>query len=430
MRLLLIAYEFPPSPSPGSLRWHYLSRELAGNGFQLDVLAPALPGSEREDALRPNIAVHRTFAGPFCGLLRGTSLQGREIRPEFPSVGGTAAGLNWKGRLARRLKLASGFFLFPDVRAEWQPWARSALRQLLVHARPDLVISAHEPATTLSLGLEAARSGIPWIADLGDPIVAPYTPNRWRRKAAKLEAEICTEACHVVVTTERAKRQLMERHGLLAGRVSVITQGFDDHSSDAAGDIQVDFEPNRLELLYVGRFYPFRRPHELLEAVRETQGVRLTIASPEMPRECEDILVASSGKIRFLGEVSHAAALALQRRADVLVSIGNDGMDAQVPGKLYEYLGAGRPILHLLATGDADPAGELIRTLGVGQLSRNRREDLRLAFEALQTSKRHGTLAPLGRDRGGAHLEYSWRCIGTRYSNLIADYIRGTASPR
>ena len=28
MRILLIAYEFPPSPSPQSLRWTYLVREL------------------------------------------------------------------------------------------------------------------------------------------------------------------------------------------------------------------------------------------------------------------------------------------------------------------------------------------------------------------------------------------------------------------
>src|SRR5690606_37156346 len=32
MRVLLIAYEFPPSPSPQSLRWAYLSRELVALG--------------------------------------------------------------------------------------------------------------------------------------------------------------------------------------------------------------------------------------------------------------------------------------------------------------------------------------------------------------------------------------------------------------
>ena len=37
MRFLLIAYEFPPSPSPQSLRWAYLVRELIALGHQVKV---------------------------------------------------------------------------------------------------------------------------------------------------------------------------------------------------------------------------------------------------------------------------------------------------------------------------------------------------------------------------------------------------------
>ena len=53
-----------------------------------------------------------------------------------------------------------------------------------------------------------------------------------------------------------------------------------------------------------------------------------------------------TARIRLTGFLSHDQALALQRSADVLVNIANDD-PVQLPGKLFEYLGAGRPILHV-----------------------------------------------------------------------------------
>lgn len=44
MRFLLIAYEFPPSPSPQSLRWAYLARELVARGHRVKVLTIHLGG--------------------------------------------------------------------------------------------------------------------------------------------------------------------------------------------------------------------------------------------------------------------------------------------------------------------------------------------------------------------------------------------------
>ena len=45
MRILLITYEFPPSPSPQSLRWAYLCRELHRLGHDIDVLTIDLGGA-------------------------------------------------------------------------------------------------------------------------------------------------------------------------------------------------------------------------------------------------------------------------------------------------------------------------------------------------------------------------------------------------
>lgn len=430
MRILVVAYEFPPSSSPGSLRWRYLARELAKNGHEVEVLAPKLPGAPSSPVLAASegITTVRTFAGPLVGLLewhsrRKATHASNESRPgEFKS--GKDLRPNWKYRLVQSLLRATGFFLYPDSRAEWRPWAEHALRKRIELRRPDIVVCAHEPATTLELGLAASGRGIPWVADLGDPVLAPYTPRRWRRRASQLEEAICKSASRVVVTTGAAKELLMRRHVVSPGMISVMTQGFEDRGtvrcpSDCA---EVEFDPQRLEILYSGRFYAFRKPDHLLAAVVSMEGVRLSILSPELPDEYAHLVASSNDKVRYLGNLSHLASLELQRRADVLVSIGNDGLEAQTPGKIYEYLGSGRPVLHLLAQG-ADPCRDLLEPMSMGFTCANAANSVRHSLEMLVESKHNGLLPRAGTADQERVAAYGWGRIGSRYSALLEDVL-------
>ena len=422
MRILIIAYEFPPSPSPGALRWCYLARELAENGHDIAVLAPRLPLSGSALATPENVRVLRTFAGPITGMLewnaRGKSTKPKGSLLDTPTAQ-TNTDTNWKYALVHAVKGLQGILQFPDARAEWRPWAARALEAEIAVCRPDLIISAHEPATTLQLGFAATRRGIPWVVDLGDPVLAPYTPRRWRSRAARLERQICKSASHVVVTTEAARSLLMERHGLDPDSISVLTQGFEDRDGAESGQLDIEFGSASLELLYCGRFYPFRKPDQLLAAMDGLDGVRLTIISPELPAGCTKLAALEGGKVRYLGHLRHGEALALQRRADVLVSIGNDGMAAQMPGKLYEYLGAKRPILHLLGEGGEDPAAALIDSFGVGWSCVNDAGAVRDRLEKLLAAKHNGALAQARVGAWAAIEAFGWSRIGRRYSALV-----------
>lgn len=397
MRILLIAYEFPPIPSPQSLRWAYLTRELALQGHEVHVLAPNVagygPGGLPE--LPENVIVHRCFAGPVMGLVASRAV--RRASPSGPGAAlsggdqgdadadaaerseqtfpGASAGLNWKGRLLARIKAVLGFVLFPDIRGEWTPWARRALRRLLVEFEPDVVISSHEPANTLGLGLLAQRLGFRWLADLGDPVLAPYTPARWRRRSMALEARVCRLADHVLVTCESARALLAFRHRLPATRCTVLTQGFDDRiAADTLTlpDCTIGLQDDRLELLYAGSFYAFRKPDELLAAVLATPGVRLNVATALTPPDLLRAAREHPEHIRLLGFLGHRQSLAVQRRCHVLINIANQD-PGQVPGKLYEYLGARRPILHLGADPD-DAARQLLEQTGTGTSCPNQRD--------------------------------------------------------
>ncbi len=372
MRVLLIAYEFPPSPSPQSLRWAYLSRELVALGHEVHVLTadadqrtPGLP------ALPEGLRVHRTFAGP----VRGTLALHQKYRQRHPrraparasadAAPTPAAGLptaqrrSWKLRLVEFVQAVGAFVYFPDLRGEWRYWGRRALRRLVEELDPDVVIASHEPATTLELALGLGRERR-WIADLGDPVLAPYTPGRRQGRSRRIERKVCSQAAAITVTSQGTAALLRDRHHRKHD-IHVLTQGFD---TGPAEPLQAGvFEAGRLELLYTGSLYAFRRIDALLAAVVSTPGARLSIAGIGIPPHVLSFARAHPEQIRLLGFVPHLTARALQRQSDVLVNLANDD-PVQVPGKFYEYLGAGRPILHL---GDcADPVGQRMGALRRG----------------------------------------------------------------
>lgn len=354
MRILLIAYEFPPSPSPQSLRWAYLSRELHKLGHDVHVLTIDLGGSTPGlPELPTSITVHRTYPGPVRGLIARRRRYRERVRLAAPAasavpsaasaVGPATSRSGWKHAVSAALQRFGEYLWFPDLRGEWYASAHARMAELLTQLRPDVVISSHEPATTLQLGLLARQSGFGWIADLADPVLAPYTLARWKGKARKLEADVCNLADHILVTTPSARRLLLDRHAGAAA-ITVLTQGFDD--GELPITVVADTDPDLLELLYTGSFYSFRTADALLQAVLDTPGVRLNVATIRIP---DEVLAASRrhpDRIRLLGFLSHLDALTWQRRADVLVNLANRD-PTQVPGKCYEYMGAGRPILHL-----------------------------------------------------------------------------------
>lgn len=422
MRLLLIAYEFPPSPSPQSLRWAYLCRELHRLGHEVHVLTIDLGGSTPGLPQLPDgVTVHRTYAGHVRGLVARRRRHRERIRSAQATVAGPHEGPSrasrsgWKQKLSSLLQRLAEFIWFPDLRGEWLPIGRARLDALLEQVRPDVVVSSHEPATTLELGLRARAAGFRWIADLADPVLAPYTPARWRGRAQRLEAEVCRRAEQVLVTTPAARDVLRERHGQ-AAPITVLTQGFEDAGGPADGTA-VEFDTGRLELLYTGSFYAFRSGDALVQAVIDTPGVRLNVATVHAPDALLQAIARHPDRIRLLGFLPHRAAIATQREADVLVNLANrDPM--QVPGKCYEYLGAGRPILHLGDT-PGDAVAALVRERRRGWVAATDAGSIASCLRELVARKDAGTLTrELSLDVEDV-AEFGWSRLAARLDALL-----------
>lgn len=460
MHLLLVAYDFPPIPSPQALRWAYLVRELARAGHRVEVIAPDVPGYGRGGLpeLPPEVRIHRVEPGKLTRLLLGRRQTVDKAVPttycEAPPVAQAAMSaassgqmqqLNWKGRLRRHLERSLGVrdglnlkgelaeriksmmsrWMFPDYRAEWVPFANARLDAVLRDGRPDAVVVSHEPACSLPVGLHAVRCGIPLVVDMGDPVLAPYTPERWKDQALRLEREVCKAAVMVSVTTDAAADVLTQRHDLPSGRVLVVRQGFDPEFKALDHERQLDFDPSRLELLYTGSLYSFRRAETLLEAVVSLPGVRLTVATISAP----DYLVQAADKypesIRLVGFMPHRAALAAQRECDVLLNIANAD-PVQVPGKVFEYLGAGKPVLHLRGS-EQDATGALITRLKAGWDIPTEGPAIAGSLRALCELHREQRLGDIVDQRNDVQ-PYAWPSLAQEWATVVQAQLDKAAS--
>jgi hypothetical protein len=354
MRILLVAYEYPPLESAQSLRWGYLAAELERAGDAVTVVSAdlRLPASDRDEA-----AVTRVFAGPFVGTAA-------RLARRDPGGGGPVADRGgqpgWPERAYRAARYGLDRLLVPDVRTEWWPFAASAVRRIIHCQRPDVIIGSHEPGVDLMLARAAARRfGIPFHADLGDPFGSPFSP-RWRRWLDVLvEGRLLDSAASISVTTEDTATLLMRRHGLPASRFSVVPQGFCSASPPARSRSR----GGPLTLVYTGTLYArFRDPRPVFEAIAGLERVRLLIAGTL--DGIDPSALSRVPNVEYLGRVSHDEARRLQADADVLLNIGN-ASDLQVPGKIYEYFGACRPILHVAQT-FTDPSARLLASLRRG----------------------------------------------------------------
>lgn len=434
MRILIIAYDYPPIQSPRALRWRYLSRELALRGHEVHVLVPeqGAPGVELPQA-PGRVVLHRSFPGPFAWLA-GTAKRRRlaERAVTLKSAAAPApAGithLNWRGRVVDMVKRLAAMVLFPDIRLEWNPWAHAALRRLLVDVFPDVVITSHEPASTLPLGMAAQRAGFAWVADLGDPVCAAYTPLRWRKRALKLEAKVAVLADHIVVTNQPTCDLLVHRHGGSVDRYTVLPNGYDDRRPCGGivpeGGSLLAFEDARLELIYAGRLYGYRDPTSLLQAIALTPGVRLTVVVPDPPADGVAAFSMLGGdQLRVLGPLSHEQVLGFLERADILINFADRGQPVRTPAKLFEYFGIARPILHIHGDDVEDAATRLLHGLGRGWLCADDASVLAERLAILQARKKKGVL------HEGLHLaplaDYAHSHLGRRLERLLEDAVRG-----
>jgi glycosyltransferase involved in cell wall biosynthesis len=147
-------------------------------------------------------------------------------------------------------------------------------------------------------------------------------------------------------------------------QVELVRNGFDPEDFPNRGAAAASDPASPLRLVHTGMLTLTRSAASLLRALRKIHDERPALRDAfriELvgARESEnDALVGELGLghcVALRGYVPHAEAIAAMRAADVLVLVKHvePRFTGLVPGKLYEYMGAARPILALVPPSEA-----------------------------------------------------------------------------
>ena len=366
-RILVATYYWPPAGGPGVQRWLKTAQALKQLGHDVEVLTvdPAYATYPLRDesllAETQGIRVHTTRARDWFG-----AYQKLTRRKEVP-FSGFANQAGAPGPIQRLSRWVRGNFFLPDPRRGWNRYAvDEALRQ---HARApfDLVVTSGPPHSTHLIGLELQQHGLRWWADFRDPWTDIYYyrmfyPSAWaRRRDAALERKVLQRAERVLCVSDDLKRLLASKIGGDSAKFLVVPNGYDP----ADFDEQAPVPQNAVRsLVYTGTLtldYPLEALYSALRTYCGAHGDLRLIFAGRPAREAQDALESLARelplRVEFKGYVPHAESVALLQGADALLLLipelpNNRGI---LTGKLFEYLGSGRPIWGFgPVDGDAD----------------------------------------------------------------------------
>lgn len=380
----MLAYFYPPMGGAGVQRSLKFSRYLLDYGILPTVVCADSEGYPHDVGLLSeipaNVDVTRIPHTPMVSRIMSLRRRWRRSAHQDPaslrpSTGPPSRmGSPWRDRILG----ASAALQFPDDKGSWSRAAVRTSLQALARTPVDIVFSSAPPVSAHTAAMRIARrSDVPWVADFRDLWTGnpAYSAPAWRRGIdERLERRLLAAADGIVGVTESFTSAL---NRLSRSRVPAITipNGYDEE--DFVGLDPVPVEPDVFRIVHTGTFYGQRSPEPFLrgvqrvlerhDALRARLRVRLL---GSIGTRFDPLLDWFSqrfpGVLELPGYVDHSRALAEMLGATALLLIVDTSDQVSLPGKVFEYLRAGRPILVV-----GPPSGEtarLIRDCAAGEV--------------------------------------------------------------
>lgn len=401
--LLVIAGEFPPLKTIGRIRTVKFVDQLRSHGWHCIVVTLAPSGNEPNyDAkllseIAESVEVIRLPLPDIEGKIAGIAkkLLGRPAAPaSAPSSNPVAVkqqasaqnqapeGLLAKAHGAVRW-LLKNFIYIPD---DYRPWAKAVSEECLrlcSERKIDAIYTTLPPFSSIFAGYTLRKAtGLPWLVDYRDlwygDVLREWLPE-WRKRLELLMEKRLLREADVVITVSEPKTEYMRRmHPGLKARWETLTNGYDVDIYGGRTKTRTSGE-GPIEFVYTGRLFKNRRGYAFAEALgrlnqtdpKLAENVKVRIlggVEPEIRARYNEILARHNiaHLYDFAGDVSYNDAMDAQINCDYLLLIVDTGetSDGVIPGKLFEYVAARRPIFALC---DPGATQQIIERAGLGK---------------------------------------------------------------
>lgn len=361
--LLLLSYYFPPGNIIGAVRPYQIARHFQQLGWNVNVIsAQDSSVSDDYDADISNLVVNRIAAPKLLAWLTK------------PHAGGDGTSARIMTFALRCLRFLIRSLLFPEHFVLIKRLYLREAHRLAAQVSFDLVISSAFPFAMHGVAREfAARHSVPWIADNRDLWAAsPYRKLIFPRRGldGRYEKSVLGKAQLVIGVTQgmvdyyRSKYDFEKTLLVMNGHSGVHTAR-DVGVADARADLTC------LEIVYGGILYgDVRDPSPLLKAIdsdpKLKKWVKVSFFGADRARVSTlqttypDCLIEQHERVSK-AEISRR----FQAATVLLVILGTSDFEKIVlPGKFFEYLGYGKPVLAIAS--EQSELAALIEAHGVG----------------------------------------------------------------
>lgn len=400
-RVLFISYSFPPSIEMGAITCGQIARYLPMYGWHPVVLTikeeyfeeghlnregDAPPHAYTDTIVRTSMLPHpldiyRWFKSN--SLVKNVSSADKQ--PAKEAIVNTHTSNGW----SRFRDLMLAVLSIPDIYTGWLiPAVINGLRTIR-QTNTWAIFSSAPYFTPHLVGYAISQlTGLPWMAHFRDPWITGRVPEyaidgfsfRVNRKLERITVERANAV--VCVTEEHAALMRSAYPQMPASKFTAVMNGFDgaewEELAEAfARNTQIyDDRPRKFRIAYAGTIYLGRDPTPLFCALRaliDAGEMRKEELAIELMGRCETVgrnqsissFISEAGLdgcVQRVGTLDHSETLRRLSQSDLLLLLA-EIWTIQIPGKTYEYLKTGRPILALTHEG---ALANLLRQTGGG----------------------------------------------------------------
>ncbi len=427
--MLIVTYYWPPSGGSGVQRWLKFAKYLTRMGWEPYVFTPENPSfTINDESLEKDVpntveVIRFPIWEPYQLFFKIQRLFGKKrIQPtDFISTGK-------KSFFQSVSSWIRGNFFIPDARVFWVKPSVAFLTDFVQSNHIERIITTGPPHSIHLIGqrLKKKIPSLKWIADFRDPwsewdLLDTLSLTSWARsKHRRLELEVLTQANKVITIAPYH----VERLACLGNRqVDLITNGFDEEDFSKIEHVRTE----KFTVRHIGVVDELRDPRPVMEALKEILSVNSVLVDSiaiefignvnsafKTYVEQDEIL---SRVVQFIGHVPHSRLLEIYGQTDLqlLVLAHTAIAPGNLPGKFFEYLASGNPIL-AIGPVEGDAAGVLMETRS-GVI--HGREDVGGIQASLQNFYEDWKSEKLNADRN--IKKYSRSGLTTQLAELLAE---------
>ena len=314
----------------------------------------------------------------------------------------------------------------PEPEILWVPFALRKARQIVKRHNIEFVLVTVPPFSALVVGTALKREfpSLALVSDFRDEWLTFYLrdfefqdSDYTRRRAETIERETVESSDLVVAVNQSSRDVIRQRYPLQPdSKFMVVPNGYDPEAF--AGFVPRVQQSARMVVTHVGTVYKTASPHYYLDAVDALpEDIRNHIETRFVGRVSESelgCLQDRKSQVTLLGFLPQAEAVKYMEDTDyLLLTMTND---ISVPGKLFEYMATGKPILAVAAPGsEVDQILQATAT-GITASPNDSNAIRRMLIRAFEAWRDHGKLI----DREGEPVQrYERPRLAKEYGRLM-----------